>query len=46
MAFISSQKFSSFSRYLNVYLDFLAIQKKRLNEKDGLISKFMTSQPG
>ena len=34
MFFISSQKLFSFSRYLNFCLDFLVMQKKRLDQKD------------
>ena len=34
MFFISSQKLFSFSRYLNFCLDFLVMQKNRLDEKD------------
>ena len=38
--------FYSFSKYLKFYLKFLAIEKNGLLRNIGLISKFMTSQPG
>ena len=34
------------SRYLNIYLDFKSERENGLIRKIGLISKFMTSQPG
>ena len=46
MVFVSSQKLSLFSRYLNFCRDFLVMQKKRLIRKIRLSLKFMTSQLG
>ena len=40
MLFISSYKIFSFSGYLNFCLDFLVMQKKRLDSKDKVIFNF------
>ena len=46
MPFISPENLFSFSRYLYICLDFLAMQKIDLINKVRLLSKFMTSQFG
>ena len=46
MLFISFWKIFLFPRYLNVCLEFSVIYKYDLIKKTGVISKFMTSQPG
>ena len=45
-AFYFNLKSYSFSRYLNVFLDFLVMYKNDLVRMIWLISKFVTPQPG
>ena len=46
MLFISRQKLFPFSRYLSFCLDFFGHVQKRLDKKDKVNFKFITSQPG